>query len=63
MFYRFDCGTFIEAVTFEEAQTKFVERIKAETEEPKRWCKCTCLGLGHRFECPEAPHNNGIIAF
>ena len=53
MYYRFSNGVFIEAETFEDAQNKFVENIKTETEEPKRWHKCTCLGFGHRMGCPE----------
>jgi len=52
MFYRFKCGTFIEADTFDDAKNKFLANIKSEIENPKEWHKCTCLGFNHRFGCP-----------
>lgn len=52
MYYRFDCGEFIEADSFEEAKQKFINEIQAETENKDQWTECTCLGLSHRFSCP-----------
>ena len=63
MFYRFNCGTFIEANSFKDAQTKFIEEITNEKEDPKMWHKCTCLGLQHRIDCPQNPINQGEIPF
>ncbi len=53
MFYRFKCGVFIEAETFDEAKSKFVDKIMAEEERQKGWHNCTCLGFNHRLGCPE----------
>lgn len=53
MFYRFKNGLFQEASNFEEAKTKLIEEINSETEDVGRWHKCTCLGLSHRYDCPE----------
>jgi len=50
-FYRFSNGVFIEATSYEEAQNKLIDQIKNEKEDPKRWYKCTCVGLSHRFGC------------
>ena len=58
MFYRFKCGIFIEAKSFKQAQDIFKNQISFETEESKNWSSCTCLGLNHRFSCPENPINN-----
>ena len=63
MFYRFKCGKFIKAETFEEAKKKFIEQIEEEQEQKKRWHKCTCLGFSHRFDCPEHPTNKGEIPY
>lgn len=60
MYYRFKCGTFIEAKTFEEAKSKFISKIQAEAECPESWSRCTCLGLTHRIGCPEM---DGVIPF
>lgn len=60
MYYRFKCGTFMEADTFEEAKQKFIEEIQEETEVERGWHRCTCLGLSHRHNCPEM---KGIIPF
>ena len=51
-FYRFKCGTFIEADNFTEAKEKFIKQIQSESENSKGWHKCTCLGLDHRHGCP-----------
>jgi len=53
MFYRFNCGTFIEADNFEEAKATFIDQITTEKENPKSWNKCTCLGFDYRSDCPE----------
>ena len=63
MYYRFDNGGFVEAETFEEAKEKFIDKIRNEKERDSRWHKCTCLGLSHRFDCPENPVNKGEIPF
>jgi hypothetical protein len=60
MFYRFSNGQFIEAETFEQAKEILLEQIRAETEDENAWHRCTCLGLGHRSNCPEM---YGIIPF
>lgn len=52
-YYRFKNGLFVKAATFEEAKATLIKAIEAETEEPKNWHKCTCLGFSHRFDCPE----------
>lgn len=60
MYYRFNCGAFVEAQTFEEAKALFVEEISKEQEVPKRWHRCMCVGLQHRYDCPEM---EGVITF
>lgn len=62
-FYRFKCGKFIEAETFDEAQLKFVKQILNEEQDFSRWHKCTCLGLSHRHGCPEHPVNQGEVPY
>ena len=57
MFYRFNCGSFQEADTFEEAQEKFIKRIQDEVENPEEWTKCPCLGLSHHWDCPQHLRN------
>lgn len=52
MFYRFACGTYIEADTFTEAQGKFIDEIYEEEENLDSWTECTCNGLSHMFNCP-----------
>jgi hypothetical protein len=61
--YRFKCGVFIKATNFDEAQRLFMDQIMMEEPEPKRWHDCSCLSVGHRFNCPENPYNKGIVAF
>lgn len=58
MYYRFNCGAFVEADSFAQAQQKFIERIQSETENEDQWHKCTCVGFSHRYDCPE--HVEGI---
>tara|TARA_B100000745_G_scaffold294080_1_gene236640 strand:- start:1180 stop:1356 length:177 start_codon:yes stop_codon:yes gene_type:complete len=53
MFYRFNDGSFVEAITFEEAKKKKLAEIENEQEDKDNWHKCTCLGLSHRYDCPE----------
>jgi hypothetical protein len=53
MFYRFNSGNFVEADSFLEAQEIAIHLIQQETEEPRKWHKCTCLGLQHPIGCPE----------
>ena len=53
MFYRFNCGTFIKADTFEQAKEKFIQKIMDEKEDADSWHRCTCLGISHRYDCPE----------
>jgi len=60
MFYRFNCGTFVDAESFEEAKQKLIAEIVGEVENPKEWCPCTCLGLSHSHNCPEM---EGVIPF
>lgn len=60
MFYRFNCGTFIEADSFDAAKEQLIERILAEEEDQENWYRCTCLGLSHRYDCPEM---EGVIPF
>lgn len=63
MLYRFKCGAFIEASTYEEAQLKFIQEIANEEQETGNWHRCTCTGLSHRFECPEHPPKSGEISY
>lgn len=51
MYYRFKCGKFIEAKSFEEAKRIFIEEIQKEIEHEEKWCECTCLGFFHRYNC------------
>lgn len=60
MFYRFNCGAFIEADSFDEAKRKFIEEITNETEKERGWHRCMCLGLQHQINCPEM---DGIIPY
>ena len=60
MFYRFENGIFIEAKTFDEAKQELIRQIETESEDPKGWHKCTCLGLSHRHNCPEM---EGVIPY
>jgi hypothetical protein len=53
MFYRFRNGSFIEANSYQEAQEKMIQQISEEVEDKKGWHKCTCLGFGHHFDCPQ----------
>lgn len=57
MFYRFKSGVFIKGATFEECKETLLARISEEKETTSNWHKCTCLGLEHRFNCPERPKN------
>jgi len=63
MYYRFAAGNFIEADSFDEAKEIAMILLKHEPEELDRWHKCSCVGLGHSFSCPEANHNKGIVSF
>ena len=47
MFYRFSDGSFVEAETFSDAKERKLKEIQNETEDPRRWSKCTCVGLNH----------------
>jgi hypothetical protein len=60
MYYRFNNGSYIEADNYTEAQEKLIKRISEEKENKKRWHRCTCVGLSHSFNCPEAPHNSRL---
>lgn len=51
MFYRFKCGAFIKADSFEEAKEIFIQKIRDEKEDSTQWSKCTCLGLSHKPSC------------
>lgn len=53
MFYRFKDGSFVEADNFEEAKKIKILRIETEVEDERSWYSCTCVGLSHRFDCPE----------
>jgi hypothetical protein len=53
MFYRFSWGTFVEAGSFDEAKAKMIARVESEEENNEKWLPCTCLGLSHRYNCPE----------
>jgi hypothetical protein len=53
MFYRFRNGVFIEADSFALAKIMMIAQIENEAEKANSWHKCTCLGLDHRFGCPE----------
>lgn len=59
-FYRFDNGDFVEADSFDEAKQKLIQAIQNETERPENWHRCTCLGLSHRYDCPEM---DGVITY
>lgn len=59
-YYRFQCGTFIEANSFEEAKTTLMARIVDEQEVPENWTRCTCLGISHRYNCPEM---DGVVTY
>lgn len=52
-YYRFNDGVFVEARSFPHAQRIRIRQIEEETEDLNNWHKCTCLGLSHRFDCPE----------
>jgi hypothetical protein len=62
-YYRFKCGVFIKATNFEEAKLSFMDQVMMENQDRSRWHECSCVGHGHRFNCPEAKHNKGIVAF
>jgi hypothetical protein len=62
-YYRFKCGVFIKATNFEEAKLRFMDQVMMENQDRNRWHECSCVGHGHRFNCPEANHNKGIVAF
>jgi hypothetical protein len=53
MYYRFNCGVFREGNTFEEAKQKLIVELTEEIEDHDSWHTCTCLGLSHRYDCPE----------
>jgi hypothetical protein len=62
-YYRFKCGVFIKATNFDEAKLSFMDQVMMENQDRNRWHECSCVGHGHRFNCPENPHNKGIVAF
>lgn len=52
-YYRFECGRFIKASSFEKAKAAFIAEIEKEKESKDSWHTCTCLGLSHHYDCPE----------
>jgi hypothetical protein len=40
-----------------------MDQVMMENQDRSRWHECSCVGHGHRFNCPEANHNKGIVAF
>jgi hypothetical protein len=52
-YYRFEIGHFIKAKSFEEAKANYIKQIQDEVEDKDSWHSCTCLGLSHRYDCPE----------